>query len=66
MLFGGMTAVGTYKPHEIADPYLATNAEVADTMALIRRYVAALAQAIADQRGRPGTAAMMEQRRAGK
>lgn len=51
MLFGGVTAMGTYRPHEIADPYLATNAEVADTIALIRRYVAALAQAIADRRG---------------
>lgn len=50
MLFGGMNATGRYRPHEIADPYLATNAEVADTIAMIRRYVAALAQAIANQR----------------
>lgn len=66
MLFGGMNATGTYRPHEIADPYLAPNSDVADTIAMIRRYVAALAQAIADQRHGAGTpAAAMHHRHAG-
>lgn len=50
LLLGGMNATGTYRPHEIADPYLATSAEVADTIARIRRYTVALAQAIRNQR----------------
>jgi len=67
MLFGGINATGTYRPHEIADPYLATNAEVTDTIAMIRSYVAALAQAIANQRGGTSSPAPeMHQRHAGK
>lgn len=47
MLFGGMTETGIYQPHEIADPYMAAGSEVTTTIGLIRRYVAALARAIA-------------------
>lgn len=66
MLFGGMNATGTYRPHEIPDPYLATSAEVTDTIARIRRYVRALAQAIADQRrGADAPASAVHQRHAG-
>jgi len=63
-LLGGVNASGSYRPHEIPDPYLATNAEVSDTMATIRRYVAALAQAIARGR-RDGAPADARQRHAG-
>ena len=67
LLLGGVNATGRYRPHEIADPYLAANAEVADTIAMIRRYVAALAQAIVNQRDGTGTPATeMHQRHAGK
>jgi protein-tyrosine-phosphatase/predicted ATP-grasp superfamily ATP-dependent carboligase len=51
MLFGGMDMSGSYRPHEIADPYLAAGSEVTATIETIRRYVAALAGAISRQRG---------------
>lgn len=64
-LLGGMNTSGSYRPHEIPDPYLATNAEVSDTIAMIRRYVAALAQALA-RGGRDGApVAAAQQRHAG-
>jgi protein-tyrosine-phosphatase/predicted ATP-grasp superfamily ATP-dependent carboligase len=47
LLFGGMNATGTYRAHEIADPYMTSAGEVNATIAQIRRYVALLAQAIA-------------------
>jgi protein-tyrosine-phosphatase/predicted ATP-grasp superfamily ATP-dependent carboligase len=50
MLFGGVNAAGVYWSHEIADPYVATEGEVAATVSVVRRYVAALALAIAQRR----------------
>jgi protein-tyrosine-phosphatase/predicted ATP-grasp superfamily ATP-dependent carboligase len=49
-LFGGMTATGSYRAHEIADPYMTSPGEVNATIAQIKRYVALLAQAIAASR----------------
>jgi protein-tyrosine-phosphatase/predicted ATP-grasp superfamily ATP-dependent carboligase len=46
LLFGGMNARGSYRAHEIADPYMTSAGEVASTIALIKRYVAQLAQAL--------------------
>jgi protein-tyrosine-phosphatase/predicted ATP-grasp superfamily ATP-dependent carboligase len=46
LLFGGITASGTYRPHEIVDPYMTSPGEVHATIAQIKRYVAFLAQAI--------------------
>jgi protein-tyrosine-phosphatase/predicted ATP-grasp superfamily ATP-dependent carboligase len=50
LLFGGMTPSGTYQAHEIADPYMTGQAEVASTIAVVRSYVAALAIAIRQRR----------------
>ncbi|MBK5189307.1 MAG: hypothetical protein JJD97_13780, partial [Gemmatimonadaceae bacterium] len=47
LLFGGMTATGTYRAHEIADPYMTSAGEVNATIATIKGYVAQLAQALA-------------------
>jgi len=46
LLFGGMSASGRYRAHEIADPYMTSASEVNATIAQVRRYVALLAQAI--------------------
>lgn len=46
-LFGGMNATGRYREHEIADPYMTSAGEVSVTIAMIRRYVAELAKALA-------------------
>ena len=46
-LFGGMTASGTYRAHEIADPYMTSPGEVQSTIAQIKQYVAELARALA-------------------
>jgi protein-tyrosine-phosphatase/predicted ATP-grasp superfamily ATP-dependent carboligase len=46
LLFGGMSASGTYRAHEIADPYMTSAGEVNATIALIKRYVALLARAL--------------------
>jgi protein-tyrosine-phosphatase len=46
LLFGGMNALGSYRAHEIADPYMTSAGEVASTIAVIKRYVAQLAQAL--------------------
>ena len=51
MLFGGMNAMGVYRPHEIADPYQTTEAEVSSTIGVVKDYAAALALAIAQRRG---------------
>ncbi len=52
-LFGGMTATGRYREHEIADPYMTSAGEVSVTIGMIRRYVAELAKALASG-GREG------------
>lgn len=46
LLFGGMSASGTYRAHEIADPYMTSPNEVHATIGQIKRYVAELAQAL--------------------
>jgi len=46
LLFGGISASGSYRAHEIADPYMTSANEVAATIALIKGYVAQLAQAL--------------------
>jgi protein-tyrosine-phosphatase/predicted ATP-grasp superfamily ATP-dependent carboligase len=46
LLFGGMNAKGTYRAHEIADPYMTSANEVAATIALIKGYVSQFAQAL--------------------
>ncbi len=46
-LFGGMSATGTYRAHEIADPYMTSPGEVHATIAQIKQYVAQLAHALA-------------------
>jgi protein-tyrosine-phosphatase/predicted ATP-grasp superfamily ATP-dependent carboligase len=55
LLFGGMTASGTYRAHEIADPYMTSAGEVNTTIAQIKRYVALLAQAIGATRASDAT-----------
>ncbi len=45
-LFGGMAPSGSYRPHEIADPYMTSAGEINATVAMIKRYVSALAQAL--------------------
>ena len=55
LLFGGMTSSGTYRPHEIADPYMTSAGEVNATIAQIKRYVALLAQAIRASRASDAT-----------
>ncbi|MEO7039466.1 MAG: ATP-grasp domain-containing protein [Gemmatimonadaceae bacterium] len=45
-LFGGMSATGTYREHEIADPYMTSTGEIGATIAMIKRYVAELATAL--------------------
>jgi protein-tyrosine-phosphatase len=52
LLFGGMNASGTYRTHEIADPYMTSPGEVNATIALIKRYVALLTQALVAARAR--------------
>jgi protein-tyrosine-phosphatase len=54
-LLGGITAGGSYRAHEIADPYMTSPNEVNATIAMIKRYVAQLARALAD--GREGASA---------
>ncbi|MEP7085765.1 MAG: ATP-grasp domain-containing protein [Gemmatimonadota bacterium] len=49
LLFGGMSASGSYRAHEIADPYMTSASEINATIATIKRYVAALAQALGAQ-----------------
>lgn len=50
LLFGGMSVSGTYRAHEIADPYMTSPGEVHATITQIKRYVALLAQALATAR----------------
>ena len=52
LLFGGMNAKGTYRAHEIADPYMTSANEVAATIALIKSYVSQFAQALRASRER--------------
>jgi protein-tyrosine-phosphatase/predicted ATP-grasp superfamily ATP-dependent carboligase len=47
LLFGGVSASGSYRAHEIADPYMTSPGEVNATIAMIKRYVTQLAQALA-------------------
>ncbi|MDB4910453.1 MAG: protein tyrosine phosphatase, partial [Gemmatimonadetes bacterium] len=54
LLFGGVNASGTYRAHEIADPYMTSPGEVHATIVLIKRYVAPLAEAIASARANEG------------
>jgi protein-tyrosine-phosphatase/predicted ATP-grasp superfamily ATP-dependent carboligase len=56
LLFGGMTSSGTYRAHEIADPYMTSAGEVTATIAQIKRYVAHLTQAITASRASDTTA----------
>jgi protein-tyrosine-phosphatase len=46
LLLGGINASGTYRAHEIADPYTTSQGEVNATIVQIRRYVGELAQAL--------------------
>ena len=46
MLFGGMSACGSYRAHEIADPYMTSSGEINATIGTIKHYVSALAQAL--------------------
>lgn len=46
LLLGGIDASGTYRAHEIADPYMTAQGEVNATIVQIRRYVGELAQAL--------------------
>jgi protein-tyrosine-phosphatase/predicted ATP-grasp superfamily ATP-dependent carboligase len=46
LLLGGMSASGTYRAHEIADPYMTSQGEVNATIVEIRRHVAELAKAL--------------------
>mgnify|MGYP001604390733 CR=1 FL=1 len=63
MLFGGMNPDGVYRPHEIADPYMTGQAQVAATIGVVRRYVAALAVALAKrQTGDPAAASAAARR----
>ena len=54
LLFGGMTSTGTYRAHEIPDPYMTSAGEINATIATIKRYVAALAQALGAERAGMG------------
>ncbi len=45
-LFGGMHSSGTYRAHEIADPYTSSPDEVKATIAMVKHYAAPLAQAL--------------------
>jgi protein-tyrosine-phosphatase/predicted ATP-grasp superfamily ATP-dependent carboligase len=56
LLFGGMTSSGTYRAHEIADPYMTSPGEVNATIGQVRRYVVLLAQAIAASRANESAA----------
>jgi protein-tyrosine-phosphatase len=51
MLFGGMNESGSYRAHEIADPYMSSNGEINATVASIKQYVALLARALVAGRG---------------
>ena len=55
-LFGGMSATGSYHAHEIADPYMTSAGEIGTTIATIKRYVAALAQALGAERANAAAA----------
>ena len=46
LLLGGINASGTYRAHEIADPYMTSPSEVNATIVQIRHYVGELAQAL--------------------
>jgi protein-tyrosine-phosphatase len=59
LLFGGMSASGSYRAHEIADPYMTSVGEVSATIAQIRGYVAQLAQAIDASRASGASAATL-------
>jgi protein-tyrosine-phosphatase len=50
LLLGGMNASGTYRAHEIGDPYMTSASEVNATIAQIKRYIAPLAQALRSAR----------------
>jgi protein-tyrosine-phosphatase/predicted ATP-grasp superfamily ATP-dependent carboligase len=45
-LFGGMSASGSYRAHEIPDPYMTSASEVTATIGTIKGYVAMLARAL--------------------
>ena len=51
LLFGGMSSTGSYRTHEIADPYMTSAEEIGATIATIKGYVALLAQALASASG---------------
>jgi len=65
LLLGGMKAQGAYRAHEIADPYMTSPAEVIVTIALIKGYVAQLAQALAASRAATATGASRSAREHG-
>lgn len=50
LLFGGMSDSGSYRAHEIADPYMTSPGEINTTIAAIKRYASALAKALEAQR----------------
>jgi protein-tyrosine-phosphatase len=56
MLLGGMRPSGSYPAHEIADPYMASSAEINATVSAIKRYVRALAHALVAQSAPPAPA----------
>jgi len=46
LLFGGMSASGSYDAHEIPDPYMTSSGEINATIGSIKRYASQLAQAL--------------------
>ncbi len=52
LLFGGMTASGVYRAHEIPDPYMKSPGEVNATIASIKEYITRLVEALAVSRAR--------------
>jgi len=50
-LFGGMSESGSYRAHEIPDPYMTSAGEVNATIGSIKGYVAMLARALAARNG---------------
>lgn len=50
LLFGGMSASGSYDAHEIPDPYMTSSGEINATIGSIKRYASELAQALSAAR----------------
>lgn len=51
LLFGGMSASGSYDAHEIPDPYMTSTGEISATIVAIKRYASLLAQALVARAG---------------